>query len=153
GETGGERAVAAAIGAGAALPGFLLAEIGKRVRVGPGRQAARRPAVVVAAVAARIGHGVDRGRPADHLAARAFDAAVRHVRLGFGEIHPVVHAVEQDAAPAERDVDPGVPVPATGLEHEHLGVAVLREAVGKDAARGAGADDDVVVGLVLGLAG
>ena len=46
------------------------------------RQALGRPAIVVAAVAAHIGHGVDRRGAADHLAARALDAPPAEVRLG-----------------------------------------------------------------------
>src|SRR5712671_612781 len=153
GETRGahrERAVAAAEIAGAAFPRFLPAEIGQHMRIGPFRQAGGRPAVVVAAVAPHIGHGVDRGRTAHHLAARAFDAASAHAVLGLAEIHPVMHAVEQEAWPAERNMDPGVAVPAAGLEQQNLAVAVLREAIRQRAAGGAGADDDVVVGFYVG---
>ena len=148
GEAHAERAVGAAIGTCAALPGLLLAEVGQRMRVGPARQVVLLgPAVVVAAVAARIGHGVDRGRAADHLAARAFDVAAVQLRLGLGEIHPVVQPPRQDAAPAERDVDPWVAVPAAGFEDQDLDVLVLGQPVRQHAAGGAGTDDDVVEGL------
>src|SRR5690606_33129880 len=50
-----ERAVAAAIGGGPALPALLAPEIGQDVRIGPVRQAVGGPAVVVAAIAADIG--------------------------------------------------------------------------------------------------
>ena len=49
GHLGRQRAVAAAIKARPAFPGFLAAEIRKHVGVGPCRQSRRRPAVVVAA--------------------------------------------------------------------------------------------------------
>ena len=68
---------------------------GRRTRC----QAGCRPALVIAAVAADIGHRVDRGRAADHLAARAFEPAAVHRRLGLGEIHPVVLALLQHARP------------------------------------------------------
>ena len=71
-----ERPVAAAIGVRAAFPALLAAEIGKHVRIGPAGQSRGGPAVVVGAISAHIRHGVDRGRAADHLAARAFDPAV-----------------------------------------------------------------------------
>ena len=47
-------------------------------------------------------------------------------------------------APAERDVDPGIAIPAAGFEHEHRNV-VLGEPVGERAAGRTGADDDEVV--------
>ena len=144
---GAEWAVAAAVGVGAVLPGLLLFEIGQRVGVRPRRQAVGRPAVVVAAVAPRIGHGVDRGRAADHLAARALDPPPGQVRLGLGEVHPVVHAVGEDLAPGQGNVNPRIAVPAAGLEHQHIGVAVLGQPVRQHAAGRTRADDDVVVTL------
>ena len=95
------------------------------------RRARRRPAVVVAAVAAHIGHGVGRGRAADHLAAGAFDPAVVGDGLRLAEIHPVVQPLLQDLAPAERDVDPGVAVPAAGLEQQHRALAVFGQPAAK----------------------
>ena len=62
---------------------------------------------------------------------------------GLGEIHPVVQAAREDAAPAERNVDPRIAVPAAGFEHQHA--RVLGQPVRQRAAGGAGADDDVVV--------
>src|SRR4029077_19850524 len=111
--------VAAAIVAGAALPGFLAAEIGQDIGVGPAGEPRGGPAVVVALVAADIGHRVDRRRTADDLAAGAFDAATIGIGLGLGEIHPVVQAFFEDAAPAERDLDPRVAVPPAGFEQQH----------------------------------
>jgi hypothetical protein len=140
----GQGAVAAAIGVGAALPRFLAAEVGQHVGVSPLRQAGRGPAIVIVAVPVIVGHGVDRGRAADDLAARAFDAPAVEVGGGLGEVHPVVQALLQDAAPAERNVDPRIAVPSAGLEHEHLGVRLLGEAIGQGAAGGAGAHDDIV---------
>ena len=140
-----QRPIAAAIGAGAALPAFLTAEIGKHMGVRPGVEPVRRPSLVVAAMAAHIDHGVDRRRAADHLAAGAFDAAAVHRRLGLGEIHPVVAAALQHPAPAERDMDPRVAVPAARLEHQHARVRVLAQPIGQGAAGRSGPDDDVGV--------
>src|ERR1700746_2844612 len=83
------------------------------MRIGKGVEPRRRPALVVAAVPADIGHRIDRGRAADHLAARALDAAPIHRRLGLGEISPIVLALLQHAGPGERDVGSrgGVPAP------------------------------------------
>ena len=118
-ELRGERAVAAAIGVRAALPALQLAEIGQRMRVGPAGEAGSRPAVVIAAVAAHEGHGVGRRRAAHHLAARAFHLPPVGMLLRAAEIHPVVQPLLEDLAPAERNVDPGIAVPAAGLEQEH----------------------------------
>ena len=119
----GERPVAAAIRVRAALPALLPPEIGQHVRVGPARQAVRGPAVVVGAVAADIGHRVDRGRAADHLAARAFDAAAVERGLRLGLVVPAVDAVAQHLAPGERQLDPRIAVPAAGFEQQHVASA------------------------------
>ncbi|MGH8435815.1 MAG: IclR family transcriptional regulator, partial [Pseudomonas sp.] len=41
-------------------------------------------------------------------------------------------------------MDPGIPVFAAGFQQQHPGSRVFRQSVGKDATRGAGANDDVV---------
>ena len=142
-----QRAVAAAIKARAALPGFLAPEIRQHMHIGPRRKARGRPAVVIAAMAAHIGHGVDRRRAADNAAAGAFEATAAGRGLGFREIHPVVLALEQKARPAQRDLDPRIAVPAAGFEQQHPLALVLAQPVGQHAAGRAGADDDVVVGF------
>src|SRR5580693_4210030 len=101
-------------------------------------------------MAARVGHGVDRRRAADDAAARAFQAAAAGRGLGFGKIHPVVLALEQKARPAERNLDPRIAVPAAGLEQQHPLALVLAQPVGQHAAGRAGADDDGVVGFLVG---
>src|SRR5439155_11690988 len=55
-----QRPLPAAIGARTALPAFLAAEIGQHMGVGPVRQSGFGPTLVVAAMTAYIGHGVDR---------------------------------------------------------------------------------------------
>src|SRR5262249_33651929 len=92
-----------------------------------------------------IGHGVDRRRAADHLAARAFEPAAVHGRLRLGEVHPVVLAVVEEVGPADRDRDQRVAVPPAGLEQKDARVSVFGEPRGEHAAGGAGADDDEVV--------
>jgi len=90
GETGGahgERAVAAAEIAGATFPGFLPAEIGQHMCIGPLRQAGVRPAVIVAAMAphqaqlrelrARSGQVATERRRRERAAHIASRAAVR----------------------------------------------------------------------------
>jgi hypothetical protein len=101
-------------------------------------------------MAARIGHGVDRRRAADDAAARAFEAAAAGRGLGLGEIHPVMLALEQQARPAERNLDPRIAIPAAGLEQQHPLALVLAQPVGQHAAGRSGADDDVIVGFLVG---
>src|SRR5215471_8924910 len=60
GELGADRPGAAAPGVVAALPGLAAPEVGQHVGIGPAARALLRPAIVVAAVAAGIGHDVDR---------------------------------------------------------------------------------------------
>ena len=147
GEFGAERSFAAAPSVGAVFPGLAAAEIGQHVRIGPAARALLRPAVVVAGIAARIGHDVDRGRAAQDLAAHRLDAPAVEVRLGIGLVAPVEHAVFVHAAHAERDVDVRVPVAAAGFEQKHARGAVLGQPVGQHAAGRAGADDDVIVSV------
>src|SRR5947209_18563749 len=85
-----ERAVPAAIEACASFPGLLPPKIGEHVGIGPARCTVRCPAIVVGAVAAHIGHGIDGGRAADNFAAHAFQAAVAGARIGLGIVTPVV---------------------------------------------------------------
>ena len=105
--------------AGAAAPGVLALrerlhalEVGQHVRVGPALGALALPAVVVAAVAAHVGHHVDRGRAAEHLAAHRLDLAAAHVRLGLVVVAPVEHLVVVQLAEPQRDLDVGVIVGA-----------------------------------------
>src|SRR5262249_1029666 len=54
-----QRTTTAAIFAGAILPTFLLAEIWQHVVIGPTDESIRGPAVIIAAVAAHVGHRID----------------------------------------------------------------------------------------------
>ena len=69
------------------------------------------------------------------------------VFLRLAVVAPVVHALEQHLAPAERKLDVGVAVPAASFQTRTL---TSRSSVSRFAERtsgGAGADNDVVVGL------
>ena len=123
-----QRTLAAAIETGAAFPGFLAAEIGQHAGIGPSAQSGRRPALVIAGMAAHIGHRIDRRRAADDAAARAFESAPAGRRFRFREIHPVVLAVEQQMRPAERNLDPRIAVPAARLEQQHAACPCPRSA-------------------------
>ena len=145
-ELRGDRAVRSPVGAGLALPMFQLAEIGQRIGIRPFGQTILRPPVVIAAVSAHERHGVRGRRPADHLATGTFDAPAVGMRLRFAEIHPVMQPLLQDLAPAERYMDPGIPVPAPGLEQQNARTAILGEAGRERAAGRTGPYDHVIIG-------
>src|SRR5207253_2562770 len=72
---------------GAAMWGLPLApclkalEVGQEALVGPLAHAQPHPALVVAAVAAVVGHEIDRGGSSQHLAALELDAPASEIRL------------------------------------------------------------------------
>src|SRR5262249_31295474 len=107
-----ERTVRAAPLALSALPGLAAAEVRQHVALAPAARAVAGPAVVVARMAARVGHHVDRRAAAEHFAAHRFDAAIVEVGLGFRVIAPVVHAMLVHLAHAERNRDQRVAVAA-----------------------------------------
>lgn len=96
---------------------------------------ARRPTLIV--------HSVDRCAAAHHIAALP-DLGLP---LGAGRQRPVVVRVKGPAREEEDalgDVDQRVGVRAAVLQHQDGVGGILTEAVGKNTARGAGADDDAV---------
>ena len=103
------------------------------------------PLFEVGAMAAQVGHCVDRRRSPDDLAPRAFDATPAQCGFGFGRIHPVVHPTQKHPRPAERYVNPGVAIPSAGFEQKHTDICILGEPVCQRTARRSGADDDIVV--------
>ncbi len=140
-----ERARAAAIFVLAALPGLAPFEIGQHVRIGPAARALLGPAVIIAAVAARIGHHVDRRGAAQHLAARRLDPAVVQVGLRLGVEAPIMQAEIVHLAHADRDMDERIEVASPRLDQQHARLPVLAQPVGQHAAGRAGAHDDVVI--------
>ena len=103
------------------------------------------PMVVIGGLAAHIDHGVDRGRAADHLAARIVQAAPVQPRLRLGLEHPVGARIADREQVADRNVKPDPIVAAARFEHEHALVGIGGKPVGEQAAGRAGADNDVIV--------
>ena len=139
-----ERAADPVVVARAALVVLGALEVGQDVLVAPAFEAHRRPLVVVGAVAADVDHRVERARAAEHAAARQVVAPVVEPRLGLTEQRPVPVA-RQVRAEGERHVDLGGVVGRARLDHRHLDVRILAQAIGHHAAGRAGADDHVVV--------
>ncbi len=112
---GGERPIVAAVHVSSTLPTFLTPEIGQHMRIRPVRQTVQGPTVIIRTVTSDICHRVDRGRPADDAASRTLNAATAYSRVGFGEIFPIMHSVEKDASPGQRNVNPWITVPTSGF--------------------------------------
>ena len=98
-------------------------------------------------LAADVDHGVDRARPAEHLAARPVARAPAEPRHRVGHEHPVDSRVVEGLAVADRHPDPEAAVAAAGLEQQHPEPPVRGQPVGQHAAGRPGADDDVVEAL------
>ena len=100
--------------------------------------------VVVGRLTAHIDHGIDRGRAADHLAARIVQRAAVEAFLRLGAEHPVGARIADREQIADRDVEPDPVVAPAGFEQQHAFARIGGEAVRQQAAGRAGADDDVV---------
>src|SRR5688500_10293801 len=84
-----QRPVRAVILVCAALLVLGLAEVRQYVGVTPARVTEIAPSVVILVLSAYIEAAVDRGRSAEHLAARLRDPPVAGARLGLARIQPV----------------------------------------------------------------
>ncbi|MNO89958.1 hypothetical protein D3C76_814570 [compost metagenome] len=139
-----QLAIAAVEFAAAAMVLLALAEVRQHLVVGPAGIAQLRPVVVVAAVAADVDHAVDRAAAAQRLAARLVAAAPAEARLRNGVEGPVDVFGRQDGGDAERRVDQRGSVLRAGFQQADPHGRIGAQAVGEDAAGGAGANDDVV---------
>ena len=145
-----ERAVVTAEGI-VALGGQAVLhalEVGQAMGVVPRlHPLARGPALVVQRVAALEDHAVDAARSAQDLPARVVDAAAAHVWLGLRLVLPVVEAVADREGQRRGHVDEHIPRPvrAPCLQDQDTVARIRGEAIGEHAARGAAADDYVVV--------
>ena len=143
-----QRPTVAAVVVGAAIVGLHLLEVRQAVGVGPLRQVVAGPAVEVERVAADEHHAVDGRGAAQDLAARAVNSPPVHVGLRIGVVVPVVAVVVQRPVERGRDPDQESAVARARFEHEDLGSGILGQPRREHAARGAGADDDVVMGVL-----
>ncbi|PAV73966.1 hypothetical protein WR25_04967 [Diploscapter pachys] len=133
----------------AAMVPLQLAEIGEDVIPAPPGKAGLRPAIVIARMAPRIDHAVDRRAAAQPLAARPPQAPVVEVRFGRGPEAPIVLALRLDQfADAGRHADEQVSIVATGFDQQHADCGVFGQARRHDAAGRAAPYDDIVEALV-----
>ena len=103
------------------------------------------PAVIVGGLTAHIDHAVDGGAAAHHLPARIGEAAAVEAHFGLGGIAPIRARIAHAVEIADRDMDPVITIGAAGFEKQHGVLRIGAQAIGEDAARRAGADDDVAV--------
>ena len=129
----------------------MALETGQHVVPAPAGEAELAPVIIVGGLAAHVDHGVDRGRAADHLAARIVQAAAVEAFLRLGLEHPVRARIADGEEIADRDVVPDPIVAPAGLKQQHARIRRGRQPVRQHAAGRAGADDDVVVIAVDGV--
>jgi len=113
-------------------------------RHSPAAIAALRPTVEVQPLAAIVDVAVDRARAAQRLAARRRDSPAAAPFAGLGGVEPVHARIDQRVHEAGRDMDEGMPVGRTGLEHADRGLLVLAQPVGEHAACRTGTHDHIV---------
>ena len=141
----GERPADAVVQALPSLVVLAALEVREHLRVAPAGAPTRGPVVVVEAIPAEVDHRVDRARAADHATPRVVEPPTAEPRLGLAQDVPVEARLEHDRE-RRRDADLGDGVRWAGFEQKHLDIRVLTQSRRQDAARGAGADDDVVSG-------
>ena len=122
----------------------VLAEEGPHVIPRPSRQSELAPLVVVGGLAQHIDHAVDRGRAADHLAARIVQRTAIETRLRLGRKHPVGARIADGVEIADRDVKPDPVVVAACFEQQHALSRIRRQPVRQHAAGRARAHDNVI---------
>ena len=110
----------------------------------PAAKAKLAPVVVIGGLSPHRDHGVDGGGAADHLAAGVGQRTAIQAGLRFGSKHPVRARIADGEEIADRNVKPDPVVVAAGFQDQHAVFRVRRKPVGEDAARSAGADDDIV---------
>ena len=141
-----ERPVVAAVAVTAFFPRLGALEVGQHVRIGPAPRPGAVPGLEVHGVAADVHHAVDGRGAAEQPPARAGDAPPVEVGLRLGAVVPVGPLDVHRHGERARHADQRRPVVAAALDQQDGRGPVLGEAVGHDAAGGAGPDDDVVEG-------
>ena len=124
---------------------LVAAEIGQGVVPAPAvvtRQFG--PLVVVARLATHVDHAVDAAAAAQRFATRVAQRAAVQPGVGFGVVKPVGAGVADAVEVAHGDMNPVVIVFAAGFNQKHPAAAVGTQAVAKQGAGRAAADDDVV---------
>ena len=140
----GHRTAAAAPGVFAPAVAFAAPEVRQDLGIGPAGRAFRGPAVVVEGMTPDVGHAVDRGRPAEPLAARLKDAATGEMFLRHRVVAPVPRAAFEVRSQGCWHSDRPVIRPSPGLDEQYPEIGVLAQTRRKHATSRSGAHDDVV---------
>ena len=131
-----------------ALVALHVLEDRQHLAVAPAAIAELRPGVVVLRLAAHEHHAVDRGRPAQELAARDRDTTPAGAVVGFRGVQPVGGRVLDQPREPDRDPRPGVAFGAR-FQHQHLVPGIGAEPVGEDRPGRAGAHHDIIEDLAF----
>ena len=123
-------------------------KVRQHMAIGPARGALFLPAFKILWVAAREHHPIDRGRTAQHLAARRVHPAAAKSRLRLGVIAPVVLVHVHGNRQSRGHLNVKRAVRATVLKHQDGVGAVLAQTIGQHASRRARADDHKVKNLL-----
>ncbi len=142
-----KRSVRAAPGRLAAMRGLHAPEIGQDIGIAPAGGARFLPMRVVTGMAANIDHAVDRGRPADHLAARTDKLPPAKRRFRLCQIAPIIARHVHRIGQRGRHLDQRTGIAATKFENQDAPPAILAKPVGKRASRRTRSDDDVIVAV------
>ena len=129
---------------GAAFVVFRLAEIGQHVVKAPAGITELPPEIKVLRLAADIDQAVDRARAAENFSARRNHIAVVAFGLRDGLVAPIVAAIAEQPAEAERDMQPWMHIAGARLQQQHAMAARRSEPIGEHAAGAAGPHDDEV---------
>ena len=140
-----QRAVGAVQVVTAAQVALGLAEPGQHVVERPAGVAGSGPVVVVLPLATDVDHGVDRARPAQHLAARLVAAAAVQAGLRHGLEAPVDALGLGHQRQTGRAVDQHAAVDTAGLQQGHAHLRIFTESRCQHAAGRAAADHHIVV--------
>ena len=140
----GQRTAAAAPGVFAPAVALAAPEVRQDLGIGPAGRAFLGPTLVVEGMAPDVGHAVDRGRPAEPLAARLKDAPTCEMPLRHRVVAPVPRAAFEVRSHGRRHAYRPVIRPSPGLDEQHPEIGVFAQTRREDATSGPGAHDDVV---------
>ena len=117
----------------ARAPGVVLGALEERQNAAPApaRITQALPLVVVFRLPAHVGHGVDRARTAQHLAARPVGTAATQGGFGFGLVHPVDCGIAKAARITNRYTNRQAAVTAARLQQQHARGRIRGQAVGQ----------------------
>ncbi len=119
-------------------------EIGEHLRIAPASVSRRSPIIVIFGIAAHVDHAVDRACTAKDAPPRNWNLPSIQVRLRHCPVAPVQARRRERGGNQGRHVNEGMPILESCLDEADAVRFVLRQPVGKDAARCPSSDDYIV---------